>query len=425
MLDHFHKKAVLVYISLNRLEDIDWNIKEFLSLAFSARIQIIKTVMSYCKVISSRYFIGTGKLLELNDVLGKNSVSVVLFSCTLSPNQERNLIRYLKCEIIDRNRLILNIFAQRAKTYEGKLQVELARLRYLNSRLIHEWSHLERQKGGIGIRGGPGETQLEKDRRLLNKNIVQILSDLKKIENQRRHNRNRREKIGIPSVSLVGYTNAGKSTLFNVMTLSNVDTAKKLFVTLDPTFRRIAGLKSSNIILIDTVGFIQNLPQDLITSFKATLQEITQSKLLLHVVDVASKRIEQNINTVNSILHDINIDNIPILLVMNKIDQINKVKPRIDRNIEGIPVRVWISARNSSGILLLKQAIDELIPNRMLSYELKIPLKNNLYQQLYRLQAVKKYQFIDDNTIKLKIYLSSYNWNRLIKYNKSILDYIV
>lgn len=427
-IHYIYEQAILVYIASSRLEDTNWNIKEFLSLAHSARIHVVETLLNNCKTINSKYFIGIGKLLKIENIVQNRSLSFVLFSNTLSSTQERNLSNFLKCTIIDRNQLILNIFSQRARTYSGKLQVRLAQLRYFKSRLVHEWSHLERQSGGIGFRGGPGETQLQIDRRLLNNNIFKILSDLNKIKNQRQQNRLRRMKKGIPTISLVGYTNSGKSTLFNVMTLSNVYESEELFSTLDPTFRRIVDNQNFDIILIDTVGFIQNLPRDLIASFKATLEETIQSSLLLHIIDAADEKYIQNINTVNLILNDININNIPVLLIMNKIDQMNKnIIPHIDRSAVGLPIRVWISARNRLGLSLVKQAIKELLPNNMIRYELKIPLYDNssLWKKLYQLQAIEEYHMENDNIVKLKIYLSYVDWNRLLKHHRSLLNYII
>lgn len=425
-LNVFGKQAILVHtIFSKKKEEKNFNLEEFLSLSSTAGIQIQGILTSHCKTYNSKYFIGTGKVLELEQIVKNNPVSIILFNCILSPHQERDLMHLLQCKIIDRNQLILNIFAQRARTYEGKLQVKLAQLRHLNSRLVHEWSHLERQKGGIGLRGGSGEMQLESDRRLLRKEITQILLRLKKIENQREQNRRHRLRIGAPTVSLVGYTNAGKSTLFNTMTASNVYTAEKLFATLDPTCRRIVYKGGSNIILSDTVGFIQNLPQGLLSSFKATLQETIQATLLLHVVDVSNERFEQNINTVHYILNSMNIHNTPILLVMNKIDQLKKTLPHIDRDHDNRPIRVWISAQDNLGISLLIQALNELLLNNMISYELRMPINNDLCQKLYRLQVVKKYWVEDNNYVRLKIYLSSIDWCRLLKNNKLLIDYII
>lgn len=421
------KKIILLYITLFKSEDTNSNKEEFFSLISSAGINITTVLYSNLKIIHPKYFIGTGKLLELQFLIKEKSISTVLFNCALSASQERNLTHFLRCKVVDRNQLILNIFARRARTYEGKLQVKLAQLRYLNSRLVHEWNHLERQTGGIGIRGGPGEMQLESDRRLLSRQMTQVLLDLKRIKNQRENNRIRRRKSGVHSISLVGYTNAGKSTLFNVLTKSKVKTSKNLFVTLDPTCRCITNFHRFNVVLIDTVGFIQNLPVDLIVAFKATLEETMQSALLLHVVDFANEKFEKNIDIVNQILLNMNVNNIPILVVMNKIDQIiNEIHPRIDRNDDGVPIRVWISAKNNLGIDLLKVAIDELLPKEMVRYELKIPIShNNLYQHLYQLQAIEECCVEDKHTLKLKVCLSFLSWNRLLKQYKSLSNYII
>ncbi|URJ24003.1 ribosome rescue GTPase HflX [Blochmannia endosymbiont of Camponotus sp.] len=421
-----NNQSILVHTSFaKKKQNENFNLQEFLSLASTAGMEILDILTSNCKTCNAKYFIGIGKTLELERMIRNNSVSIVLFNCILSPHQERNLMCLLKCKIIDRNQLILNIFAQRARTYEGKLQVKLAQLRHLNSRLVHEWSHLERQKGGIGLRGGSGEMQLESDRRLLRKEMTQILLRLKKIENQREQGRRHRIRIGVPTVSLVGYTNAGKSTLFNTMTASHAYTSSKLFATLDPTSRRIVYKGAHDIILTDTVGFIQNLPRGLISSFKATLQETVQATLLLHVVDVADEKFEQNINTVHCILSNLSVHNVPRILVMNKIDQLKEIAPRIDRDNHGCPIRVWISAQNNVGLSLLVQAINELLSNYMISYELRMPISNGLCEKLYKLQVVKQYWVEDDNYIRLKIYLSSVSWGRLLKNNKLLINYIV
>lgn len=420
-----YMKAILVHIIFPRSEKLDENLEECLSLAVSANIKIIRVLLSKRRIIDSKYFIGSGKLSELNCKIKEYAVSVVLFNCFLSSSQERNLTDFLKCKIIDRNQLILNIFEQRALTYEGRLQVKLAQLQYLKSRLIHEWNHLERQKGGIGFRSGPGEMQLESDRRILSKRILQVLLDLKKIKNQREQSRCRRKKIGIVTISLVGYTNAGKSTLFNKLTFSNVKTSENLFVTLDPTFREISDFSRSKIMLIDTVGFIHNLPKDLINSFKATLEELNQSVLLLHVVDIANKRYRENIDTVNHILNDININNVPVLMVMNKIDKNIKIDPHIDRNDDGLPVRVWISAQQGLGIDLIKVAIDELLPKRMIRCVLRVPVNSDLCMLLYKLQAIEEYCVEERNTVKLKICLSFVSWKRLLKYHTLLLSNVI
>lgn len=426
-LDLNSVRTILVYVAdSQRKDELDWNVQEISSLATSAGMRIISVLFNNRMVFNSKYLIGIGKVLELKQIVSSNAISIVLFSHIISARQERNLTHLLQCKIIDRNQLILNIFAQRARTYEGKLQVKLAYLRYLNSRLTHEWSHLERQKGGIGLRSGPGEMQLEHDRRILRKNIVQTVLYLKKIENQREQNRKNRYKIGIPTVSLVGYTNAGKSTLFNVLTASQVYTSEKLFATLDPTFRRVTYKGGSNIILVDTVGFIQNLPNDLLSSFRATLKETMESRLLLHVIDAASENCEKYINSVHDILNSIKIKNVPIVLVMNKIDKLSKViLPHVDRDNNGRPWKIWISAQNRMGLSLLMNVLNELLLFDIAHYELRFPKNENLFQKLYQLQVVQKYWIEDDNSIRMRICLSSVVWKRLLKQNKSLINYVI
>lgn len=425
-IDTFFEQVILVYIaSFQKKDELDWNVEEFSFLTTSAGMKIVSVFVSNRTIFNAKYCIGIGKMLEIKQMVKDSSASVVLFNHTLSFRQERNLICALQCKVIDRNQLILNIFAQRARTYEGKLQVKLARLRYLHSRLTHEWNHLERQRGGIGLRGGPGEMQLENDRRILRKNIAHSVFRLKKIENQREQSRKNRFKLGMPIVSLVGYTNSGKSTLFNILTASDVYTAEKLFVTLDPTFRRITYKGTSKIILVDTVGFIQNLPNDLISSFRTTLKEAMESVLLLHVIDTSSKKIEKNINTVHDILNSIKIKDIPIVLVMNKIDKLEKIVPRIDRDYEGNPIRIWISAQNNLGISLLMQVLDELLFTDIVNYELRFPISSDLYPKLYRLQIVQQYWVEDNCSIRMKVRLPLIIWNRLLKKNKLLMNYII
>ncbi|WP_422614313.1 ribosome rescue GTPase HflX, partial [Candidatus Regiella insecticola] len=292
MFDRYEvgERSVLVHISFSPYPDAsnknNEDLQEFESLVFSAGVEVLKTVTGSRKVPDAKYFVGKGKAEEIADTVKTMGASVVLFNHALSPAQERNLERLCQCRVIDRTGLILDIFAQRARTHEGKLQVELAQLRHLATRLVRGWTHLERQKGGIGLRG-PGETQLETDRRLLSKRISLILSRLERVAKQREQGRQARCRAQIPTVSLIGYTNAGKSSLFNSMTAADVYTADQLFATLDPTLRSIYVTDVGDTVLADTVGFIRHLPHDLVVAFKATLQETRQASLLLHVIDAS------------------------------------------------------------------------------------------------------------------------------------------
>ncbi|MGD8589234.1 MAG: GTPase HflX, partial [Chromatiales bacterium] len=263
-----------------------------------------------------------------------------------------------ECRVVDRTGLILDIFAQRARTFEGKLQVELAQLRHLSTRLVRGWTHLERQKGGIGLRG-PGETQLETDRRLLNQRIEQIRKRLERVESQRKQGRRSRERADIRTLSLVGYTNAGKSTLFNALVDSSVYAADQLFATLDPTLRRLELKGEGAVVIADTVGFISNLPHDLVAAFKSTLQETTEASLLLHVVDAASHQRSRCIAEVNDVLQQIGAERVSQIEVYNKIDLLQDTPPRLERNEEGQVTRVWLSARTGEGLELLLQALQE------------------------------------------------------------------
>ncbi|MBF6649067.1 ribosome rescue GTPase HflX [Methylobacter sp. BlB1] len=350
------ERAILVHLTLHSGQEDLLELKE---LAKSAGTDPVYVVTGSRRSPDPKYFIGTGKLDELKNVIESQSADIVLFNHPLSPSQERNLENALGVRVVDRNGLILDIFAQRAQTFEGKLQVELAQLRHLSTRLVRGWTHLERQKGGIGLRG-PGETQLETDRRLLGLRIKQIQQRLGKVEKQRHQGRSKRKKAEIPSVSLVGYTNAGKSTLFNKLTGANIYAADQLFATLDPTLRNCQLPNSAEIVLADTVGFIRHLPHELVAAFKSTLQEASEADLLLHVIDANAEDRDETIIQVNQVLEDIEANEIRQLEIFNKIDLLADISPRIDRDEAGNPVRVWLSAETGEGVDLLYQALAEM-----------------------------------------------------------------
>ncbi len=418
------EQAVLVHIYFSQDKDME-DLQEFETLAASAGVEAMQVITGSRKAPHPMYFVGEGKAVEIAEAVKATGASVVLFDHALSPAQERNLERLCECRVIDRTGLILDIFAQRARTHEGKLQVELAQLRHMATRLVRGWTHLERQKGGIGLRG-PGETQLETDRRLLRNRIMQILARLEKVEKQREQGRRSRAKADIPTVSLVGYTNAGKSTLFNQITEAEVYAANQLFATLDPTLRRIDVPDVGETVLADTVGFIRHLPHDLVAAFKATLQETRQATLLLHIIDAADVRVQENIDAVNTVLAEIEADEIPTLLVMNKIDMLDDFEPRIDRDEENKPIRVWLSAQTGVGVPLLFQALTERLSGEVAQHTLRLPpQEGRLRSRFYQLQAIEKEWMEDDGSVGLQVRMPIVDWRRLCKQEPALVEYVI
>ncbi|EPL64437.1 ribosome rescue GTPase HflX [Stutzerimonas sp. Brlt_13] len=388
--------------------------QEFQELARSAGAETVGFVNVSRHQPSAKFLIGSGKVEELHDLVKEGEAELVIFNHTLTPSQERNLERALECRVLDRTGLILDIFAQRARTHEGKLQVELAQLEHMSTRLVRGWTHLERQKGGIGLRG-PGETQLETDRRLLRVRIRQIKQRLEKVRGQREQARRGRRRADIPSVSLVGYTNAGKSTLFNALTESEVYAANQLFATLDPTLRRLELEDVGPVILADTVGFIRHLPHKLVESFRATLEESSNADLLLHVIDAHEPERDQQIEQVLAVLGEIGANELPMLEVYNKLDLLEGIEPQIQRDADGKPQRVWVSARDGLGLDLLRQAVAELLGDDLFVGTLCLPQRlGRLRAQFFELGAVQRETHDEEGGSLLEVRLPRVELNRLI-----------
>ena len=366
------ERAVLVRLGIGAPLDPE-DISEFQQLATSAGAIPVATIGGRRDRPDPRYFVGSGKADEIRQVAVDNDADVILVDHPLSPSQERNLEKLIGRRVLDRSGLILDIFAQRAKSHEGKLEVELAQLKHIASRLVRGWSHLERQRGGgIGNRG-PGETQLETDRRLLGQRVKVLTQRLEKLNLQRETGRGARAAIPVPSVALVGYTNAGKSTLFRSLTGENAYVADQLFATLDPTVRRLALPGGTQVVVADTVGFIRDLPHELVAAFKSTLTEAREATLLLHVVDASDPRRAEHMAQVDQVLQQIGAGAIPVIQVFNKIDRL-EIEPRVDRDADGLPAAVWISAAHGTGLDLLGRAVAERLSRGVQRTRLRLPL---------------------------------------------------
>ena len=406
------EQALLVHIDFSCMPCID-ELHEFKQLAASANIEAIDLICFNRKAPTPKYLIGLGQAEHIQALVKTHAIPLVIINHPLSPAQERNLERLWQCRVIDRIGLILDIFAQRARTHEGKLQVELAQLAHLSTRLVRGWTHLERQKGGIGLRG-PGETQLETDRRLLGKRITTIQKRLEKVRSARQQSRRKRQRQLIPTVSLVGYTNAGKSTLFNRLTDSGIFAADQLFATLDPTMRQINLGKYGEVVLADTVGFIRDLPHELVESFKATLEETREADLLLHVVDAHDPAHISHSEQVDLVLTEIGAEQVAQLIVYNKIDLMDET-PRIERNQQGQIKAVWVSAEKSLGMDLLLQAIYERLSEQFVYKTIELtPAQAHVRAKLYQRNVVHEERIDEHGNFLLVVALPAWEFQQLI-----------
>jgi GTP-binding protein HflX len=397
------ERAVLVGVGIGHPVDPN-DTAEFSALAASAGTVGVGLVLASRARPDPKYFVGSGKAEEIRECAVLNNADVVLVDQTLSPSQERNLEKLTGRRVLDRNGLILDIFAQRARSFEGKLQVELAQLSHLATRLVRGWTHLERQKGGIGLRG-PGETQLETDRRLIAKRIRTLKARLEKLSRQRDTGRQVRREVPVPTVALVGYTNAGKSTLFNALTGSSTFVADQLFATLDPTVRQVKLAGVGEVVLADTVGFVRSLPHELVAAFRSTLQEAREADLLLHVVDAGDPLHDERMEQVREVLRGIGAGDIRELVVLNKIDLVGE-EPRVVQGADGVAALVSVSAVTGDGLPALRGALAHAVrPNqvrRTLHLEL---IAAAVRSDLYRRNAVRTERQREDGSWELDVEL--------------------
>ena len=406
------ERAVLVHVDFYHETDRE-DLNEFYELVDSAGAETCTLLTTKRQRADPKYFVGKGKAEEIQQAVELYEADVIIVNHALTPAQERNLSELTQCQVLDRVGLILDIFAQRARSHEGKLQVELAQMKRMSTRLVKGWSHLDRQ-GGIGARG-PGETQLESDRRLVQVRIKSLEAKIEKVRKQRSLGQQKRKRSDIPVITIVGYTNAGKSTLFNQMTTADVYAEDRLFATLDSTLRRVHLPGAGKVIFADTVGFIRHIPHDLVTAFRSTLEETREADLLVHLVDASDEHREEKIKDVYDVIEEVGAQDVPQLLVFNKIDQLDPlVEPKVDYDEQGTPVRVWVSAQDGSGIDQLLHSVASFFKGDFVKVALTLSVNAGKQRaELYTLGTILSEGFDDQGNSLFEMSLTSLEWDSI------------
>ena len=413
------ENAILVHVDFYRESEREI-LEEFYELVDSAGAKACELITTKRETPDPKFFVGKGKIEEVKLAVELHEADVVIVNHALSPSQEKNISELLGCQVLDRVGLILDIFAQRARSHEGKLQVELAQLKRMSTRLVKGWTHLDRQ-GGIGARG-PGETQLETDRRLIQGKIKQLESRIKKVRAQRKLARKSRKKSELPTITIVGYTNSGKSTLFNQMTNANVYAEDRLFATLDSTLRKVHLAGAGNVIFADTVGFIRHIPHDLVAAFKSTLEETSEADLLIHLVDASDPYRVEKMADVIDVIKEVGAESVPQILVYNKIDALDDcVQPHVDYSEEGLPYRIWLSAKEDNGIDLMLDAVASFFSGNFITVQIELDVqagKKRAY--LYTLGTILSESFHDNGNSQFTMNLTHNEWESIQNWSEIV-----